>query len=592
MVSVNPPRQPVRGNLPAETQPSAHAGGGRSRSERRADRRCAWRLAVVLIVLYLLTAAGHLTSGDGAAMYRTAQQIVVAGQVAVPPAPEAPAGRDGRHYAKYGLGQSLVELPLVLFGHTLATLTNQPDDRLTQFWASLTNTFVCAGIVLVWWRLARDWGYTRPVATAGAVTLASASLVWPYARTDFSEPLLALTLLLTAWCLYRWHGAPPRPWVWALAAGACGGFAFVTKPTAAILCPAFGLYALWLLRSGGWSWGSGLRSLAASLGPLVVAGGFVLAFNYYRFGSVLDLGYGDEPVVGFTTPLPTGIALLLASSGKGLLWFCPAVVAGLWGWRAFARAHPAQAALAALLLVSQLAFFGRWWAWHGDWSWGPRYLVAIIPFLMWGWLPLWQHVLGLFQATEGTEGTEFEEERAYPPGAPAHAVNSVLAVAKRKLRSYLAVLFVAVGVATGVGVNALGILVDFGTYYSVVGHQLGQGADVAAARTEPAFSPLAGHWWLLRAALYDALGDDDRDPLANPFLHAYPWAEAFPDRVPPHPEYAVKLDLWFAGPDDRPEWVEFVSALVAWWLLVALIPAGRALWAAARAGPSPQRRPR
>ena len=541
-----------------------------------------WRLAVFLIVLYLLTAAGRLTSGDGAAMYRTAHQLVVAGQVAVPPAPEAPAGRDGRHYAKYGLGQSLVELPLVLLGHTLATLTNQPDDRLTQFWASLTNTFVSVGIVLVWWRLARDLGYARPVATAGAVTLAIASLVWPYARTDFSEPLLALALLSTAWCLYRWHCAPRHSWAWALAAGACGGLAFVTKPTAAILCPAFALYVALLLRSGGRSWTIGLRSLATSLGPLVIAGGFVLAFNYYRFGSVLDLGYGDEPTTGFTTPLLTGIALLLASSGKGLLWFCPAVVAGLWGWRTFARAHPPQAALAALLLVSQLAFFGRWWAWHGDWSWGPRYLVAMVPFLMWGWLPLWHQVLRLFQATEYTERTEFEEERAYPPGTPAHSVRSMVADAKRKLRSYLAVLFVVVGVATGIGVNALGVLIDFGAYYSVVGYQLGQGVDVADARTEPAFSPLAGHWWLLRAALYDALGDDDRDPLANPFLHAYPWADAFPDRVPPHPEYAVKLDLWFAGPGDRPQWVEFVSALVAWWLLVALIPAGRALWAAAR----------
>ena len=293
----------------------------------------------------------------------------------------------------------------------------------------------------------------------------------------------------------------------------------------------------------------------------------------------MDLGYGDEPATGFTTPLLTGVTLLLTSSGKGLLWFCPAVVAGLWGWRAFARAHPAHAVLAALLLVSQLAFFGRWWAWHGDWSWGPRYLVAIVPFLMWGWLPLWQHVLRLFQATESTE---FEAGSAPVSGAPAHAANSMIPVVNRKLRSYLAVLVVAAGVATGVGVNALGILVDFGTYYSVVGHQLGQGVDVADARTEPAFSPLAGHWWLLRAALHDALGDDDADPLANPFLHAYPWAEAFPDRVPPHPEYAVKLDLWFAGPDDRPEWVEFVSALVAWWLLVALIPAGRALWSAAR----------
>ena len=168
------------GPAPREGNPTTgHRRPATSHTADRADRACQWRLAVFLIVLYLLTAAGRLTSLDGIAMYRTAHQLVVAGQVAVPPSPEASAGRDGRHYAKYGLGQSLVELPLVLLGHTLATLTSQPDDRLTQFWASLTNTFVSVGIVLVWWRFARDLGYTRPVATAGAVTLAGASLLWP-----------------------------------------------------------------------------------------------------------------------------------------------------------------------------------------------------------------------------------------------------------------------------------------------------------------------------------------------------------------------------------------------------------------------------
>ena len=213
--------------------------------------------------------------------------------------------------------------------------------------------------------------------------------------------------------------------LWALAAGACGGFAFVTKPTAAILCPAFALYALWLLRSGGRSWVSGLRSLAASLGPLVVAGGFVLAFNYYRFGSMLDLGYGDEPATGFTTPLLTGVALLLTSSGKGLLWFCPAVVAGLWGWRAFARAHPVPAALAALLLVSQLAFFGRWWAWYGGWCWGPRFLLIC------GAVP---HV-GL----AATLATRAPQTAFLPRGARGRLI----------------------GLVTGVGVNALGVLIDY-----------------------------------------------------------------------------------------------------------------------------------
>ena len=49
------------------------------------------------------------------------------------------------------------------------------------------------------------------------------------------------------------------------------------------------------------------------------------------------------------------------------------------------RRYPLEAGTAFLLFLAQLLYFGRWWAWHGDWSWGPRYLVVTVPLLMLGW---------------------------------------------------------------------------------------------------------------------------------------------------------------------------------------------------------------
>jgi hypothetical protein len=74
-----------------------------------------------------------------------------------------------------------------------------------------------------------------------------------------------------------------------------------------------------------------------------------------------------------------GAASLLFSPGKSIFLFSPPLVISLLGFRALHREHPwlaralAGATLPWLALVSSLAFFG------GDWTWGPRYLVPLLP---------------------------------------------------------------------------------------------------------------------------------------------------------------------------------------------------------------------
>ena len=48
----------------------------------------------------------------------------------------------------------------------------------------------------------------------------------------------------------------------------------------------------------------------------------------------------------------------------------------------------------------------------------------------------------------------------------------------------------------GLVVSLLGVVVDYGAYYSVAGAQIGGGVDVRDARHTPEFSPLLGHAWL------------------------------------------------------------------------------------------------
>ncbi len=348
-----------------------------------ADRRCLVRLCLFLLIVYLLTMAGRVISGDGETMYLTTKALVTRQTLAIEARPEAAPGADGRWYGKYGLGQSAAQGPFFVAGHVLGKVFGAPDDRPARFAVGMTNAFVTAALAGVFWLVLRALQTGRGPATAAALVFGLATLAWPYARADFAEPLQATALLLAFYALVRWRR---RPGVgWAALAGVAGALALLTKVASAVLLLPLGLYfavALWQWRSRRRSLGGDLVAAALPVGAaLVVQAGL----NYARFGSVTEFGYGDEPAIGFTTPLLAGIGYLLLSPGKGLLFFAPPVAAGLVGLAWMGRRLPLEALTAALVLASQLLYFGRWWAWHGDWCWGPRYLVVTVPFVMLGW---------------------------------------------------------------------------------------------------------------------------------------------------------------------------------------------------------------
>jgi hypothetical protein len=289
----------------------------------RLDRRVVGRLLLLLLTVFLLTMAGRLTSGDGETVYQTTRALVLRRALAVPPRPETAIGRNGKYYGKYGLGLSLAQAPFLVAGELTGKVVGAADDRPARFAVGMTNSAVSAALTGLFWLLCRRLGAGRGAATAAALTLALASLVWPYARADFSEPLQALCLLATFYGFLRWRGATGAM-VWPLAAGCAAGLAFLTKPAAVVtLAPLAGyfLLTLWERRV------LGLHRLAlaclAAGAPFAVAALLQLALNYYRFGSISEFGYGDEPKVGFTTPLLRGVQYLLLSSGKGLFLFAP-----------------------------------------------------------------------------------------------------------------------------------------------------------------------------------------------------------------------------------------------------------------------------
>ncbi len=348
-----------------------------------------WLFCFVLGV-YLLTSSFRIDSGDGEAMYRVAYALATRGEVAIQPLEAGHellldaqgraarmkgvsgygmVGRDGRFYAKYGLGWSLVAVPFVALAHVVHPLLPSVEEGLlTRMAVLLVNPLATAAAVSVFYLLARRF-YREPTARLLALFLALGTPVWYYARSAFSEPL-AMFLLLGALEAFE-----RKRFGWA---GVLLGFMLVVRPATFILLPV-------LLGWFGWRFPpvqGNRKPWMVLLLPLLGGQMVVFGYNWWRFGGPLDFGYRH---VGWDTPLFEGLYGLLFSPGKGLFLYAPVLLLffpGIWLWGKGSHAQRQWRVLAIGLLTVQTLFLAVYRHWDGGGGWGPRLLMPVVPFFV------------------------------------------------------------------------------------------------------------------------------------------------------------------------------------------------------------------
>ena len=143
-----------------------------------------------------------------------------------------------------------------------------------------------------------------------------------------------------------------------------------------------GLWLLWLAwRWGRQRWRDGLLACVAWGTPIALWLAGIGAYNWVRFGDVLETGYGDE-ASEFTEPFLTGLSGLLISPGKGLLWYSPPLLLAIAGYWRFARRRPDLTLVIAGMFAATLALYSRYYIWDGGGVWGTRFLLPLIPLLL------------------------------------------------------------------------------------------------------------------------------------------------------------------------------------------------------------------
>jgi hypothetical protein len=212
-----------------------------------------------------------------------------------------------------------------------------------------------------------------------------------------------------------------------------------------------------------------------------------LAYNWARWGSITASGYEPYLAMYFGGSVFDGAWGMLASPNKSALLYSPPLVLALLGWPAAIRAQR-RLGLALLLVVAPtFLVYCTYRSWSGDYAWGPRYFVWVVPVAL----------VGLAWFVD--------------------------------LRSRARTIALALVIVAGIAVQVLGSALYWDHFIRIaidakqqwLGPPNRSGAyipergrgycdscfeDTYHLLWTPAFQPIRGHWWLVKAL---ARGDDD-----------------------------------------------------------------------------------
>ncbi len=472
----------------------------------------AFLLFVGFACLYLLTCQGRVNTYDGQSMFATTRALGDRLSLSLDQPAFGILGRGGFYYSKYGIAQSLAEEPFYLFGKLLGLAAPSKAGQIAELLAMLANPLIMAATCVLFYWLACALGFTRPTSVRATLALGIATSLWPYAKSDFSEPLLTAALLAATLCLIlaSQDVATPR-WTirWDTLAGVALSVAVLTKYAALAFVPLFCLYLLWATPRA-YTVIHRMGRIALLLAPVVVAGCASLLINWLRFGSVTTTGYaaGEHPFSSMTWRPLWG---LLLSPYRGLLFYDPLLFAGLLLLPVLlVRVRPEVILPLGVVAISLLEY-GTYFAWDAGPAWGPRYLVPMLPFLLWPLL----HI-GCFGPAESLSGTVI---------APGQA---------RKLAQAA-----TIGLAGVSGiVQALGVCMNY--YVHDMYWQVGQGTAFVPLKSSLPASPLAMSIWSLPMSLRYAF-------TARLPTHGYTSADyPFGPPLPTNPHMPQALGAFYA----------------------------------------------
>ena len=322
---------------------------------------------VSFLLFYGITARGKIQSSDEAAVFATGVSLATRGRLAIDELQWlqehvniGERGPDGHLYTKYFPGNIF---SVALIYKLTARADDQPyvwarelaSSATGASWALRVNALWGAiGMTAILFLLRRYFDWRTAIATVLLIGICSDW--WYQSRGLFSE-VGAGAFLITSLCLMSYD----KPYSSSLALA----LSILFRPT--------NIFALPIWAAGAWR---KPRTAIGSAAIVIAAGAFLCWFNYIRFGSISNFGYGSERFGG---PFFKNLESVLFSPGRSPFVYSPILIFALPGaWRLF-RKEKILALICLVIIAAYLFTIARVFNWAGGTSWGSRLITPTVP---------------------------------------------------------------------------------------------------------------------------------------------------------------------------------------------------------------------
>lgn len=257
------------------------------------------------------------------------------------------------------------------------------------------NVVITALGVGVFYLLAGALGFSDRASALAALCLGMGSVLFPYSKTFFNEPLLMLFLLITTLLLHRWYASGYRAWGAFIGAVFLFAAAYLTKAAALLALPGMVMFIVPVgyLHTSRW----GRRALRLMDALFILAVLILILLVYLPPLSLREYALPIYTMMGGGRGILRNALQGYFFSIGGSFWGTSPVlllaVPGLW---LLYRRTEHRLIYAVLVLVAGFAVgyaVLRGAPWFGGLSWPPRFLVPIIPFAMLLTLPVFEHIV-------------------------------------------------------------------------------------------------------------------------------------------------------------------------------------------------------
>jgi hypothetical protein len=362
-------------------------------------------LLVVLFTLlasaYMLVYSGYMESGDSRVLFNAVTSYYRYGDFSLDllMSERLPETFDPSALALL-VPANVEPLPLLLAQPLYALADRIPGLGLVHtVW--VFNVIVSALVGCLTYVYALALGARERTAVVTALAFGLGTIIVPYSKTFFREPLTLLTILLAAYAAERARTSG-YALGWLAAFGLALGAALLTRASAALALPALLLILLpagaKLERKAGGADGEKLGKVArrryaalavllalgiSGVALLVLAGDSVAGGRYDILARLnADRGY-----------LITALHSYLISIGGSVWATSPVALLALAG--AWLRWRSRYVWVALLMLVSFAGGYALLSGvhWFGGLSWPPRFLMPVVPFLLLAGIPALERAL-------------------------------------------------------------------------------------------------------------------------------------------------------------------------------------------------------